>query len=760
MLGLIALAATLGGDVTGTVTDSASGAPLPSVEVTVQQGSAIIANTSTDPFGRYIIHNVADGSYTVAAHFIGFSPQSRPVTIASGTIRVDFKLISAPPQLEAVQVTSRAAVAVDTRSGDQTYTQNESHSAPTTTTSGILQQAIAGAARAPTGEVHIRGQHAEYQYYVDGVPVPSGVSGSLNELFDPSVVQSIDFQTGAWDAEYGGKNVAVINIQTRVPSGGFHGEEATYGGSYGSLGQSLAMSGNNGPFGAFISGAAQGTDMRREPVLATTDKAPVNFHNAGQDYFGFGKLQYAGGARDLLSLDGNYSKTHFDVPYDSTGGAVLNDHQTDVNAFLNLSYRHRFGDSSAEVFVGPFYRHGSLSYRPGASDVPTFIDAEDPTQTPRNVSEDRSFNTVGVKTDLSLPIVADVVEAKIGTLYSHTSGSENFQLIDPTGAHGAIQAKSGLGGYDWGSYAQVSLKPVEWVELRAGVRFDSHVAPFAGNQTQWSPRVRLNFFPDPLNTIYLYFGRQFIPTNIEDLRSITQIGDSNVVTTPTLPERDAFYEGGYIHRFPYGFVNKTAVYHKVSTPGIDDNTVPGSSITTDVNISEVQIVGVEDAIEWQQPRGPFSGYVNFAINHAYGRGPVTGGFFPISTPNYTFDLDHDQRVSVVANLTYSAHALYVTASSIYGTGLTDGQSPDGTNPSDVKAYGTCLFCFNSRFKVHPSYVQNLSVGYSVFTPRAYIRPEVFITNLFDAHYLLKGAFFSGESVGRPFAVNFRLTIGV
>jgi hypothetical protein len=360
----------------------------------------------------------------------------------------------------------------------------------------------------------------------------------------------------------------------------------------------------------------------------------------------------------------------------------------------------------------------------------------------------------------------------VGTLYSHTSGNENFELTDPTGVHGPIQSVSNLDGYDWGSYAQVSIKPFEWIELRTGVRFDSHVAPFAGNQTQWSPRVRLNFFPSPSNTIYLYFGRQFIPTNIEDLRSITAVGDSGVVTTPTLPERDAFYEGGYVHRFPYGFVNKTAVYHKVSTPGIDDNTVPGSSITTDVNIAEVQVVGLEDALEWQQPKGPFSGYVNFAINHAYGRGPVSGGFFPISTPTYTFDLDHDQRVSVVANLTYSAHAFYVTASSIYGTGLTNGLTPDGSVPNDTgsvskgtfqpgyKNYGTCLFCFNSEFKVHPSYIQNVSLGYTLFAQRTYIRPEVFFTNLFDAHYILKGAFFSGESIGRPFTINFRLTLGV
>ncbi len=87
-------------------------------------------------------------------------------------------------------------MAVDTRTGNQVFKQDNYHGAPTQTTSQIVQQSIAGAARAPTGEVHIRGQHAEYTYYIDGVPVPAGISGSLNELFDPDVVNEISFQTG------------------------------------------------------------------------------------------------------------------------------------------------------------------------------------------------------------------------------------------------------------------------------------------------------------------------------------------------------------------------------------------------------------------------------------------------------------------------------------------------------------------------------------------------------------------------------------
>ncbi len=132
--------------------------------------------------------------------------------------------------LEAVQIVAPAAVTVDTRSGDQVFKQNDFHGAPTLTTSQILQESIAGAARAPTGEVHIRGQHAEYTYYIDGVPVPPGISGSLNELFDPQVVNQINFQTGGWDAEYGGRQSAIVNVATKIPSGGFHGSFSGYGG--------------------------------------------------------------------------------------------------------------------------------------------------------------------------------------------------------------------------------------------------------------------------------------------------------------------------------------------------------------------------------------------------------------------------------------------------------------------------------------------------------------------------------------------------
>jgi outer membrane receptor protein involved in Fe transport len=215
-----------------------------------------------------------------------------------------------------------------------------------------------------------------------------------------------------------------------------------------------------------------------------------------------------------------------------------------------------------------------LRYAPGENDDPQFIFAPD--TTPYNLAERRTFSSYGVKADLTLR-PRDAVEFKIGTQSSLTRGHEDFSTVSALGRLGPA-SNSELAGQDVGVYAQTALTPVEWFELRTGVRYDAHQAPFAGTQSQVSPRVRLNFYPSPATTLYAYYGRLFMPTNVEDLRAITSaaLGDS-VTPVPTLPERNNFFEVGAIQRLNGGLTTKFSAYHKRSSPGLDDNTVPGFS---------------------------------------------------------------------------------------------------------------------------------------------------------------------------------------
>lgn len=751
-------------DVVGTVTDSSGTQLISAAQISVTRDGAIVVNTTTDDFGRYRAHNLGAGTYTISVHALGFRAQSRSVTVdgSEGSTRVDFHLAQVALSLAAVEVTSSSPLAVDTRTGDQVFRQDDYHGAPTATTSQILQQTIAGAARAPTGEVHIRGQHAEYTYYVDGVPVPSGISGSLNELFDPEVVNQITFQTGGWDAEYGNKNAAIVNVSTKIPSGGFHLDAAAYGGSFNSSGQSLSLSTNVDRVGLFLSGARQVTDMRREPVaFDTLTFEPINAHNHGEDIFTFGKVSFAPGNGDVLNLDVNYSRTRFQVPFNPALTTSFDDRQQDVNGFVNVGWRHQLGATPSagtegrpkELFLGLFYRHGSLDYTPGANDEAQFFFYPDTTNA-YILSENRSFNTVGVKTDfLTHPLPQ--LELKAGILAQRTSGQEDFQSRTQAGESGP-GSNAALTGSDVGTYGQIAWSPIEKIELRTGARFDAHTAPFAGTQRQVSPRIRLNFFPSSSTTLYAYYGRLFVPTNVEELRTITNAG-LGAVAEPTLPERDDFYEAGIVHRFPVaGLVAKLSGYHKESSPGIDDATIPGTAIVTSVNIDQIRTNGIDAVLEIR-PSGPLSGYVNASVIHAYGKAPITGGFLPSEPPSGYFDLDHDQRYSVVASGTYSANRVFVSATAIYGSGLTNGLTTDDVPEASSS---TSLFAMNRAFKVDPSTIVNASAGYTIVAGRTVLRPQIYIENLFDTHYLLKGAFFSGAAVGRPRSVQFRLNLGV
>jgi len=83
------------------------------------------------------------------------------------------------------------------------------------------------------------------------------------------------------------------------------------------------------------------------------------------------------------------------------------------------------------------------------------------------------------------------------------------------------------------------------------------------------------------------------------------------------------------------------------------------------------------------------------------------------------------------------------------------------DPADCNcSHGTGLFDFNREVKVDPSAIFNFSAGYSFIAGASVLRPELYVENLFDKKYLLKGAFFSGASVGRPRSIQLRFNVGM
>jgi len=758
------------------VNDADGNVPMELARVALSKDGRYIADAVTNPAGQARFRDIKAGFYRITAWFVGYDTFVDSITVDKEHSTYKIALHSlGTTEKEVVVVGHRDPTSsnINPVTANQVFESETFHAPPTARMTNVIQENLMGAARAPTGEVHVRGQHGEFTYYVDGIPVPLGVFGGLNEVVDPKVIDRITFITGGFPAEYGGQMSAIIDLNNRVPTGTFHLDASTYAGSYlvfngtkplspgtssaegdtlgsrvgplralNSNGDDLSISDHLGKLGFFLSGSRQETDRRIDTPT------PDIFNDHGFDYFLYGKFDYVLSDNEYLTANLNLGKTNTQVPYDSVE-AIAQDIQQTSNSFQNVSYFKTLNsdiDHESNLFIGGDAREGELIYTPGSVDPPNFQFAGD---TVHNylLSEHRTFTTIGMRTTFDKRISHEFMY-KVGFNFSATSGKEDYTSRDSLQNPGPTSDII-FHGSDFGVFAEVDYHPMEWTSLELGERYDQHIAPDAPLQNQFSPRIRWNFLVNENNTAYLYYGKLFMPTNIEGLRTIA-LNVSNTLV-PTLPERDDFYEAVYTHGFDFGLRSKLAYFYKYATPGVDDQTVGGSAIKTPVNIQEVKTQGMELGLTYNLPETPFSGFLNGALTHAYGTGLISGGFLDFDTDGSGTDLDHDQRLSVTTGINYQPRDWFYNLVGIYGSGLANG-NPNGD------PYKNGLFDFNTAQHTTPSWIFNVGIGHTIHLQEgSSLEPSLYISNLLDKEHLIKGAYFSGASWEEPRNMVFKLS---
>jgi hypothetical protein len=766
------------------VFDASSKAPLQSAKVTLKREGVLIENEESNVMGKAIFQDVVTGTYNLTVYLSGYDYYSDTIYIEESSLEYSVGLKEyTTKEIEVIAEHEIIVTSIDNTTGNQVFESEAYHGAPNAQMTNIIQENLLGAVRAPTGEVHISGMHGEFTYYIDGLPVPLGVFGGLNEVVDPKVLDRINFYTGGFPAEYGGQMAAIMDVHTLVPKGRMHLDFSTYAGSYlvfngtkpfspgnqvpigqssnaagdtlggkvgpfrsiNSNGQSLSLSDNIGKLGFFISSSRQETDRRIDQPVATL------FNDRGTDYFLYGKFDYRLSKNDYITANLNYSKTVTQVPFDINEQGFSPDNQTTSNSFENISWFHAIStksNKSSNLFAGFFVRQGSLLYTPSPVSPVNFQFAGDSTL--YALTEDRNFNSYGIRSKYDFRL-SSIFMSYIGFNFSSTSGKENFTSRDSLG-HSGPSVLTNFKGSDFGSFAQSEWRPVRLLKIDLGLRYDQHIAPDAPLERQVSPRIKLNFFFNESNSAYLYYGKHFIPNNIEGIRQLA----SNITYSgePTLSAREDFYESAYVKTFPFGLTAKLDFFHIYASPGVDDQTVGSSAVKTPVNIATIKTTGLGLALSYNHPKIPVSGYLNASIIHAYGSGAVTGGFLPINSDGTATDLDHDQRLSIVAGINYQPGKWFIDLTSIYGSGLTNG------NPNNV-TYQTGLFDFNKDAHVPPSIIFNVGGGYTFHLKGSTtIEPSIYITNILDNSYLLKGAYFSAASYGERRNVILKLALHI
>jgi hypothetical protein len=574
------------------------------------------------------------------------------------------------------------------------------HQDPDLTLPEIIARAVPGASINPDNDLRIRGADNQFSTFLDGVPLPQSITGSITDTFDPKDIQSLRVYTGGYPAEYGNQLSGVFDIKSRSgqgqPSGNITQSAASFN-SYDTYGN---VDGGTGAFGYFVSASRRQTDFFLNPPTQT-----VNDDHGHEDH-AFVKLDYNAGSADRVSLQLGANGSAFQTPDTS-------DIQHETGNLANLVWAHTVGRATSRLAL--YTRRSSLLYRGSPDDVVEngLLDT----------NQDQHTTYVGVRGDGKIAATATHLFG-LGFDVSKATSDQNFVIDLPatdTAPAGTLADNSTPHSWNVGLYAQDDWTPGRFA-INYGVRFDQNSEDVTTNQV--SPRLNIRYRVTDKDTVHAYYDRLFQPIPVEDAAHLvgdTDVGDNGTLDT-LKPERDDFYEVGYDHTTP-GFSAGVSAYYKVGKDVRDDDEVGNTNILLPVNDAKAYFRGVEFTVARAFSRS-LQGYANFAMSWNKNAGPVTGGLNEGGFPTAYFYDDHDQTYTSTFGLSYSRRGTFADLIGEYGSGQPYGEIDDADGNATAVNY----------LRVAPHVTLNLDAGVRVGHGT---NLSVFADNLLNHGYVIK-----------------------
>jgi outer membrane receptor protein involved in Fe transport len=609
-----------------------------------------------------------------------------------------------------------------------------------------------GVAQDSFGQVHVRGDHANVQFRINGVQLPEGLS-VFGQALESRFARSISLLTGALPAQYGFQTAGVLDIQTKtgLTNPGF--ALSMYGGSFNWLQPSFEYGGHEGPVDWFLTGDYLGNDRGIENPAATFNA----IHDSTQQFHGFAYMSGIVDPDTRVSVIGGAFNGRFQIPNNpgqspslgldvlgttSFNSNLLNEVQHEATQFGLLSLQKHIGDINLQISA--FVRNSVLSFSP-------------------DVIGDLLFNGVtpfARRSDLAEGIQADASwrindshtlrGGFLGEVETTAFDTTSFVLpVDSTGAQTSnvplsiVDNGTRTGGL-YGIYLQDEWRILPALTLNYGFRFDG-VNEFT-NENQVSPRANAVWKATDTTTVHAGYSRYFVPPPFE-LVAPTAIALFNNTTAAPSVQQDDTVKAERSHYFDLG-ISQVIVpgltvgfdgYYKLATNLIDEGQFGAPIILTAFNYAKGRVGGGEFTLSYDQ--GPWSIYGNAAYSHAVGTDIVSAQFnfapdkLAYIAQNY-IHLDHDQTwtASAGAAYTFNQGTKYPTRVSVdllVQSGLR-ASTPTVPNGASLPEYAV----------VNASIVQKLDPGLGQGTE---LRLDVL--NIGDAVYEIRNG--TGVGVGAP-----------
>jgi CarboxypepD_reg-like domain/TonB-dependent Receptor Plug Domain len=207
--------------VRGNVYDKANGQPVPFANV-ILRGTSL--GSTTDLNGFFQINNAPVGEQTLFVSFIGYDSVETKVAITEGGIVYkSFYLAEAAKNLETVEVSAKKEIARTTAQVSKiTVTQKQIKTLPSTGGAPDIAQylpVLAGVISSGDqgGQIYIRGgSPVQNKILLDGMTIYNPFhSIGFFSVFETETIRSVDVLTGGFNAQYGGRISAIVDLKTR-----------------------------------------------------------------------------------------------------------------------------------------------------------------------------------------------------------------------------------------------------------------------------------------------------------------------------------------------------------------------------------------------------------------------------------------------------------------------------------------------------------------------------------------------------------------
>ncbi|MBQ4854978.1 TonB-dependent receptor [Rhodanobacter sp. B2A1Ga4] len=596
------------------------------------------------------------------------------------------------------------------------------------------------------GGLHVRGDHANLQYRINGVIIPESIGG-FGQSLDARTIDNVKLLDGALPAQYGLRTAAVVDITTKSGHDlGNGGSVGITGGSNATLNPNVSVWGSNDRWSWFFTGNYMENDAGIENP--TPSKKPIHDHT--NQVKGFGDVSYLIDNDTRLSFLFGVANNRFQIPNNPNqapqfgyldrvdfNSANLDERQRENTRFGVLALQGKLGATDYQVSVGQRYsrlayapdRIGELMFNGVASDVT------------------RSNRASTLQADFAMPM-GDRHTLRYGIYGSFERAvSGNDAWVFPADADGNQASTTPLNILDnsrliaktWSAYVQDEWSIGDNWTLNYGLRGDRY--QLARTESQLSPRLGLVWQATGSTTVHAGYSRYFTPPATEMIASsnIAKFnGTTNAVAdtgnnTP-LAERSDYFDAGISQNLGSAWtVGVDAYYRKVQR--LQDEGQFGSALVySTFNYAAGRVKGLEFTVNYEQ--GPLSAYFNASLGKAIGKRIITSqyNFAPDDLAyvnSHWIFLDHDQKLTSSGGVNYALNdSTRVGADYLFGSGLRkDGNVPNGASL--------------------PAYFQlNLNVAHDfAFDGLGQLHAQLALVNALDRTYELRDG--SGIGVGAP-----------